>query len=76
MFRPGHNLPTKTLEQLGDEEYEDAMRRQEQDQQMEMERANEDPEDEEVMERERHKTMALENWKDFVPSGRGITKRI
>jgi hypothetical protein len=30
-------MPTKTLEQLGDEEYEDAMRRQGEDQMREME---------------------------------------
>jgi len=28
VFRPGHNMPTKSLEALADEEYEDAMRRQ------------------------------------------------
>jgi len=28
VFRPGHNLPTKTLEELGDEEMADALDRQ------------------------------------------------
>jgi hypothetical protein len=37
---------------------------------------NEDPESEEVLERERQKTMSMEDWKDFVPKGRGVTKRI
>ena len=36
----------------------------------------EDPEDEEVLERERIKTRDLEDWKDHVPKGRGVTKRI
>ena len=39
-------------------------------------RANEDPESEEILERERHKQMAKEDWADFVPKGRGITKKI
>ena len=29
MFKPGHNLPTKTLEELAEEEYADAMGRHE-----------------------------------------------
>lgn len=37
-------------------------------------RQNEDPESEEVLERERKKTQSLEDWKDFVPKGRGVTK--
>lgn len=36
----------------------------------------EDSEDEEVIERERKKTQQLEDWKDDVPKGRGITKKI
>ena len=28
VFRPGHNMPTKTLEELAEEEYADAMQRQ------------------------------------------------
>ena len=39
-------------------------------------RQNEDPESEEVLERERLKTMSLEDWKDFVPKGRGVTKHV
>ena len=31
VFRPGHNMPTKSLEELAEEEYADAMRRQMED---------------------------------------------
>ena len=76
VFKAGWNLPTKTLEELGDEEYADAMRRQQEDQERDMIRANEDPESEEVLERERIKKRDHEDWADGVPKGRGITKRI
>lgn len=69
-------MPTKTLEQLAEEEMADALRRQAEDQEREMQAAMEDPEDEEVLERERIKTRDLEDWKDHVPKGRGVTKRI
>ena len=74
VFRPGHNMPTKTLEQLAEEEYADAMGRQEKEKALEAERAAEDPDDEEVMERERKRKSEMEDWKDFVPKGRGKTK--
>ena len=38
-----------------------------------MKAESEDPESEEVLERERQKTMSMEDWKDFVPKGRGVT---
>lgn len=76
VFRPGHNMPTKTLEQLADEEMADAMARQKQEQEAEMLQAMEDPDDEEIEERERQKKMAMEDWADFVPKGRGVTKKI
>ena len=63
VFKPGHNMPTKTLEQLAEEEVADAMRRQAEDQQREMEYANEDPDSEEVLERERKKAAAHDDWK-------------
>ena len=69
-------MPTKTLEQLAEEEMADALQRQAEDQEREMQAAMEDPEDEEVLERERIKTRDLEDWKDHVPKGRGVTKRI
>jgi uncharacterized protein YbcC (UPF0753/DUF2309 family) len=76
VFRPGHNLPTKSLEELAEEEYQDAMRRQAQDIEAERLAAMEDPESEEVLERERKKKMQMEDWADYVPKGRGVTKKI
>ena len=76
VFRPGHNMPTKTLEELAEEEYADAMARKEADDEAERIKAMEDPDDEEVLERERQKTMKHEDWKDYVPKGRGVTKHI
>lgn len=43
---------------------------------MKQQREEEDPDDEEVMERERLKTASMENWKDFNPKGAGNTKRM
>jgi len=36
----------------------------------------EDPESEEILERERIKKRDLEDWADHVPKGRGVQKRI
>lgn len=69
-------MPTKSLQELAEEEYADAMMRHEQEQAAELARQNEDPESEEVLERERKKTQQLEDWKDYVPKGRGVTKHI
>jgi len=69
-------MPTKTLEELADEEYADAMARKEAEDEAEQIKAMEDPDDEEVLERERLKTMQHEDWKDYVPKGRGVTKHI
>ena len=52
------------------------MHRQAMDQEAERLQAMEDPESEEVLERERKKKMAHEDWADYVPKGRGITKNI
>ena len=43
---------------------------------MEAMREAEDPDDEEVLERERYKTAAMDDWKDWNPKGRGNTKRM
>ena len=67
-------MPTKTLEELAEEEYADAMFRQQKEQEAERLAAEEDPESEEVLERERKKASAHDDWKDYVPRGRGITK--
>lgn len=69
-------MPTETLEELAEREMADALRRQAEDQQREMEMANEDPDSEEVLERERKKAAAHDDWKDYVPKGRGVTQRI
>jgi len=57
-------------------ELADALERQERDKQVEAERANEDPDDEEVLEAQRKKDSEMDDWKDFVPKGRGVTKRM
>ena len=36
----------------------------------------EDSEDEEIIERERQKKKRMEDWADYVPKGRGITKKL
>ena len=76
VFRPGHNQPTKTLEELAEEEYADAMARKEAEDEADRLKAMEDPDDEEVLERERKKKMQHEDWADHVPKGRGVTKQI
>ena len=76
VFRPGHNLPTKSLEELADEEYADAMARKEADDEADRIKAMEDPDGEEVLERDRLKKMSHEDWADYVPKGRGVTKHI
>lgn len=76
VFQPGHNLPTMSLEQLADIEVADALERQEREKEAEAARANEDPDDEEVLERQRKKDSEMDDWKDYVPKGRGNTKRI
>lgn len=43
---------------------------------MKKQREEEDPDSEEVLERERYKTAAMENWKDYNPKGKGNTKRM
>lgn len=52
------------------------MARKEADDEAERIKAMEDPEDEEVLERERLKKMKHEDWADHVPKGRGVTKQI
>lgn len=76
VFRPGHNLPTMSLEELAEQEMHDAMERQRVEQEQEQLMAEEDPDSEAVLERERLKKMQHEDWADFVPKGRGITKKI
>ena len=65
-----------SLEEFADGELADAMERQERDKAQEEAQANEDPDDEEVLEAQRQKDAAHDDWKDYVPKGRGNTKRI
>ena len=54
----------------------DAMERQAKDEERDAAEANEDPDDEDVLEAARQKDSAHDDWKDYVPKGRGNTKRI
>ena len=76
VFQPGHNLPTMSIEQLADEEMADAMERQRKEQIHDQERANEDPESEEILERERLRALEKDEFADYCPKGRGNTQRM
>ena len=65
-----------SLEELAEQEMADALERQARDQEQEAARANEDPDDEDVLEAQRIKDSRMDDWKDGVPKGRGVTKRI
>jgi hypothetical protein len=41
-----------------------------------MQRANEDPDDEEVLEAARKHDLEFDDFKDWNPKGKGVTKRI
>ena len=76
VFQPGHNLPTMSLDELAEIEMKDAMDREEKQRIAEQQRANEDPDDEEVLERQRKHDLEMDDWKDWNPKGKGNTKRI
>lgn len=65
-----------SIEELAEMELADALERQARDEQMQQMRDEEDPDSEDVLERERQKTAAMENWKDWNPKGAGNTKRM
>ena len=65
-----------SLEELGEIEYHDAMERQAKEQALEHERANEDPESEKVLERERLRQIGKDEFADWNPKGKGNTKRM
>ena len=69
-------MPTISIEEFADREVEDALARQAQDEQLKRQREEEDPDSEEVLEREGRRTAAIDDWKDFNPKGSGNTKRI
>ena len=65
-----------SLDELAEQEMADAMARDEQSKLAEQQRANEDPDDEEVLERQRKKDLEMDDFKDWNPKGKGNTKRI
>lgn len=65
-----------SIEELADREVADALARQARDEELKEQKDNEDPDSEEVLERERQKVSRMDDWKDVNPKGSGITKRI
>jgi len=65
-----------SIEELAEMELADALERQAKDEQLKQQREEEDPDSEEVLERERKKTSAMDDWKDYNPKGAGNTKRM
>jgi len=54
----------------------DAIERQHKEQHSEYMAGQEDPDSEDIMERERKKVAGMDDWKDWNPKGSGNTKRI
>ena len=54
----------------------DAMERQRLDEVRDAEKAREDPDSEDVLERERKRQSEMDDWKDWNPKGSGNTKRM
>lgn len=65
-----------SIEELADMEVEGALERQQQQEEAEALRDAEDPDDEEILERERQKDARMDDWKDWNPKGSGNTQRI
>ena len=65
-----------SIEEFADREVEDALARQAQDEVLKKQREEEDPDSEVVLERERRRTAAMDDWKDVNPKGSGNTKRM
>ena len=65
-----------SIEEFAEQEVADALRRQSQEEENKQIKENEDPDCEEVLEREREKVSRMDNWKDWNPKGSGITKQI
>jgi immunoglobulin-binding protein 1 len=76
VFQPDFSLPTMSIEDLADYEVEMALERQRQQEEAEARTAAEDPESEEVLERERQKDARMDDWKDWNPKGSGNTQRM
>lgn len=64
-----------SIEELADMELADALDRQARDEENKTRQENEDPDDDEILERERKKVSQMDDWKDINPKGSGITKR-
>ena len=65
-----------SIEEFADNELADALERQRLDEEAKIQKDNEDPESEEVLEGERKYTSNMDDWKDWNPKGKGVTKRI
>ena len=65
-----------SIEELADMELADALERQRLDEENKQIKENEDPDSEDILERERQRTIQSENWKDWNPKGSGITQRM
>jgi immunoglobulin-binding protein 1 len=76
VFKPGHIMPTMSIEELAEMELADALSRQANDEEMKRQQEAEDSDSEEVLERERQKTARMEDWKDWNPKGAGVTQRM
>ena len=64
------------MAELAEEEMTDAMERQRLDEVRDAEKAREDPDSEDVLERERKRQSEMDDWKDWNPKGSGNTKRM
>ena len=85
VFRPGHNLPTMTLEEFADMEVAEAIERKKRQDAAEKSRdrprkmkelieAGEE-DDEELVDKATKRDRDWDNWKDMNPKGVGVTKR-
>mmetsp|Transcript_9600 Transcript_9600/g.9387 ORF Transcript_9600/g.9387 Transcript_9600/m.9387 type:complete len:286 (-) Transcript_9600:5-862(-) len=74
VFQPHWNQPTMSLEEFGEMEYQDMMRREAEEKERNDIQAAKD--EETLEEEERQKAIANDNMKDEVPKGYGNTKRL
>ena len=76
VFRPSHILPTLTVEQQGEIEYRDAMRREQRQREAAavIDAARADMTEEELEEEERLKAAVTDEFKDDNPYGWGNSK--
>jgi len=65
-----------SIEELAENEVRGALERQAKDEVMKSVRESEDPDSEDVLERERKQTSSMDDWKDYNPKGAGNTKRM